>query len=126
MKQCILVFTAIFLIVLMNIVQINYLSKTSRYLLADIKELQNCVEREDYKKAYEAVESIEKTWASLKNGWRIFAERETINSIEDKIYGLKAYAKYEEQEELAAGADTLYNSINFAIENERLTFSNVL
>ena len=126
MKQGIMVVLVISLIIFMYFVQINYLTKTGKYLLADIKELENCIEREDYEKAEEAIEALEDTWDKLKTGWKIFAERENINSIEDKLHGLKAYAKYEEQEELAAGANMLYNSIKVAIENEKLTFSNVL
>lgn len=126
MKQGIIVIFVISLIIFMYFVQINYLTKTGKYLLSDIKELENCIEREDYEKAEEAIEALEDTWDKLKTGWKIFAERENINSIEDKLYGLKSYARYEEQEELAAGANMLYNSIKVAIENEKLTFSNVL
>lgn len=126
MKQYIIIGGALAIILLMNFWQASFLKQTSRYILTDINEIDNCVKREDYEAALIAIEGLEKTWEDVKAGWDIFGEHDDIEQISEHIQSIKVYAKYEDKEELANEYTLLIGIINHVIEAEQLNFSNVL
>lgn len=126
MKQYIIIVVAIAIIVLLNLCQVNYLSKTSRYMLTDINDVANCVEREDFEAALKGVYELENTWNSIRYGWDIFGEHNDIEEINKHIQSMKVYAKYQDKEELVNEYALLENAINHIIDTEKINFGNVL
>jgi len=126
MKQYIILAVAIFIIIVLNFWQTNFLKQTSRYILTDVNEIDNSVKREDYDSVLKSIEELEKTWNSVESGWDIFGEHDDIEQINEHIQSMKVYAKYEDKEELVNEYTLLASVINHIIESEKLNFSNVL
>jgi len=126
MKQYIILAVAIFIIIVLNFWQTNFLKQTSRYILTDVNEIDNSVKREDYDSVLKGIEELEKTWNSVESGWDIFGEHDDIEQINEHIQSMKVYAKYEDKEELVNEYTLLASVINHIIESEKLNFSNVL
>jgi len=126
MKQYIILALAILIIILLNIWQVTYLKNTSRYLLSDLSEIENCIKREDYESASLAITELENTWSIIKPGWDIFGEHDDIENINEHIASMKVYVKYENSEELDNENITLVNLIEHVIDSEKLNLSNVL
>ena len=62
MKQYIIIVVAILVILSLNFWQSSYLEDTSRYILADINEIDNSVQREDFDAALKGAYGLEDTW----------------------------------------------------------------
>lgn len=126
MKQGIIIFVALLVIILLNVWQVNYLKDTSKYMLTDINEIDNCVKREDFVSAVKGVEELEKTWNKVKSGWDVFGEHNDIEEMSKHIASMKVYAKHEEKEELINEYILFENLIQHVIESEELKLGNVL
>lgn len=126
MKEYIIICVALAIILALNFWQSTYLKDTSRYLLADINEIDNSVKREDFKAALKGAIALESTWDSVEFGWDIFGEHDDIEQISEHIESIKVYAEYQDREELTNEYILLKNLINHVIETEKISFSNVL
>ena len=126
MKQYVIISCALVFVILLNIVQCKYLENTRRYMLADIMDIQNSIDREDYIEAKKGVDELENTWKYIKPGWDIFGEHDDVQNISEHIASMKIYAIYNERTELAKENSVLESLINHVIESERLNISNVL
>jgi len=126
MKQYIIIGVAILIILALNFWQSSYLENTSRYILADINEIDNSVQREDFESALKGAYGLEDTWENVKNMWDIFGEHNDIEQISEHIESMKVYAKYQDKEELVNEYYLLQNLINHVVESEELKFGNVL
>ena len=126
MKQYIIISVSVLAILLLNFIQCRYLENTSRYILADIYDIQNSIEREDYDEIKKGVVELENTWNSVRPGWDIFGEHDDIEEISEHIASIKVYAKYNERTELAKENSVLERLINHVLESEKLHIGNVL
>jgi len=126
MKQCIIIASALLIVILLNFWQVDFFKTTSRYILTDINEIDNSVKREDYTAVLKGVAELEKTWEDVKSGWDIFGEHNDIEQISEHIESMKVYAKYQDKEELVNEYYLLQNLINHVVESEELKFGNVL
>ena len=126
MRQYIIVGVAMLLILILNFWQTSYLKETSRYLLSDINEVENSVNRRDFTAALKGAYALEKTWQSVQYMWDIFGEHNDIESITEHIESMKIYAKYENEEELVNEYTLLENVIYHIVESEQINFNNVL
>lgn len=126
MKQYIILGVALVIILLLSFWQTNFLKQTSRYILTDIKEIDNSVKREDFEAALIGIKELENTWKSIEHGWDIFGEHDDIEQINEHIHSMKVYAEYEDTEELVNEYTILESVISHVIESEQLNFSNVL
>lgn len=126
MKQYIIIAVALALILVLNFWQASYLNGTSKYLLADINEIDICVKRLDFTAALEASYQLKNTWNDLQHMWDILGEHSDVERITEHIESIKVYAKYEDKEELVNEYTLLENLINHVVEAEQVNFSNVL
>lgn len=126
MKQIIIIGVALTIIILLNCLQSSYLEKTSRYLLTDINEIDNCVKRKDFDAAYNGVEELELNWDMVKDRWDIFCDHDDVKEMTERVASVKVYARYQDTEELVNEYTLLEELIKHIIEAERLSFSNVL
>lgn len=126
MKQYIIIGVSLILILLLNFWQNSYLEETSRYMLADINEIENSVNKLDFKSALNGAYELEQTWHSIEVGWDIFAEHGDVEGIKEHIESIKVYSKHEDKEELVNEYTLLENLINHIIKGEKVTYGNVL
>ncbi len=126
MKQYLVLAMALSVIILLNIWQTNFLNKTSKYILADINDIENSVKRKDYETVLKGIRELENTWNIVESGWDIFGEHNDIEEINERIESMKVYAAYQDIEELANECKLLENIIKHVIESEKLNIGNVL
>lgn len=126
MKQIIIIAVALVLIIVLNVWQISYLKNTSKYILTDINDIKNSLNREDFEAVKRGVKELEKTWNMVKSGWDICGQHDDIENINKYIQSMKVYALYEEKINLSNECALFENEINHVIENESISFSNVL
>ena len=126
MKQYIIIGVAMFIILALNFWQANYLKDTSRYLLSDVNEIENCVKREDFEAALSGANELEKTWNDVQYMWDIFGEHDDVELITEHIKSIKVYSQYKDTEELVNEYTLLESLINHVVEAEQVNFSNVL
>lgn len=126
MKQYIILAVSILCIIILNVYQINYLCDTSRYILTDINDIQNSLERKDSKAVKEGIDNLEDTWKKIKNGWDIFGEHDDVEKINEHIASIKVYYEYDEKTDLVNEICVLERLITHVVEAEKLDFGNVL
>ena len=126
MKQYIVIGVAILIILALNFWQTSYLKDTSRYLLSDINDIQNSVNRGDFESIVTGANGLEKTWNNVQYMWDVFGEHDDIEKITEHIKSIKVYAKYKNTEEIVNEYTLLESLINHVVEAEQIDFSNVL
>ena len=126
MKQYIIIGIAIIVILCLNFLQSSYLEDTSRYILADIKEIENSVQREDFDAALKGAYGLEDTWKNVQNIWDIFGEHNDVERVTEHIDSIKVYAKYEDKEELVNEYTLLEGLIKHIIDAEQVNIGNIL
>ena len=126
MKQYITIGVALFIIILLNFWQSNYLKETSMYILADINEIDNSVKRLDFDAALSGAYALEKTWEDIQNIWDIFGEHNDVERVTEHIDSIKVYAKYQDKEELVNEYTLLEGLVNHIIDAEQVNIGNIL
>lgn len=126
MKQYVIVILAVVLIILLNIYQINYLESSSRYILSDLEDIKNAINRNDYEEVYLSTTQLKETFKNVESGWDIFGEHDDIKQINEHISRMLVYARYKEESDLAMEIANLETLITHVINAEKLSFSNVL
>lgn len=126
MKQYIIIGVAMLIILALNFWQSSYLKDTSRYILADINEIDNSVKRLDFDAALSGAYGLEKTWESVQHIWDIFGEHNDVERVTEHIDSIKVYAKYKDKEELVNEYTLLEGLIKHIIDAEQLNIGNIL
>ena len=126
MKQYIIIVVAILVILSLNFWQSSYLEDTSRYLLADINEIDNSVQRQDFEAALKGAYGLEDTWKNVQNMWDIFGEHNDVERVTEHIDSIKVYAKYADKEELVNEYTLLEGLIKHIIDAEQINIGNIL
>lgn len=125
MKQWIVIIVSCALILSLNFCQCKYLKSTGNYLLADITDIENALNRKDYVSCSKSILELENTWRSVENIWDIFGEHDDIESVEEAIQSMKVYVANEEDTELANEYTLLETRIKNVINTEKLAFKNI-
>lgn len=126
MKQFCILMTALLLIIGLHIFQNEYLERTSKYLLTDLKSLELALRREDFEEAKQLASELNKTWTGLQKYWDSFGEHDSVEDITESISTLENYIKLKEKEEAIIEANNIKSNIHFVLEGERVTIGNVL
>ena len=126
MKQVIIVSSVLVLIILLNIYQINFLETTSRYILADLEDIKNGLNRKDFDSVFESTKELKETFKNIEAGWDIFGEHDDVKDINQNISRMIVYAKHKEESDLDMEIANLESLISHVVNAEKLSFSNVL
>ena len=126
MKQFVIVILALVIIVLLYFYQINFLETTSRYILADIEDITNAINRKDFDAVYESTKELRETFKNVEAGWDIFGEHDDVKQINENISRILVYAKYKKESDLSMEIANLEALITHVVNAEKLSFSNVL
>jgi len=125
MKQWIIIIVALGLIIGFNAWQSTFLENTSRYILTDINEVKIAGLRNDEAEVKNAVNALEDTWESVKIGWDIFAEHDSVEEIEESVAKIKACVELGEVNLLLIENDILKGRVERIVDMESFKFSNV-
>lgn len=125
MKQFCILITALLLIIGLHVFQNQYLERTSKFLLTDLKSIDLSLRREDFEDAKKEVENLNKTWKGLQEYWDSFGEHDSIEEITESISSLENYIKLEEKTESIIEANNVKSNIYFVLQGEKVTIGNV-
>lgn len=126
MKQYIILFGTIFLVIALHIFQSHYFKKTSRYIFTDLNDIENAINRNDFERAKLSFKELQSTWKNVKCGWDSFAEHDDIGQIENNIYNLEIYIKQMESTDSIIGISNIRHLLDHVMETEKLKINNIL
>jgi len=125
MKQYIILISAIVLIIGLNILQTNYLKKTSEEILDNINNIKVSLNNEEYDLAYNEILDLEKNWESKRNGWDILTEHDDVEEFESCLTSLKEFTRSHNLSESLSENAKLKQRIEHILENESLSFATI-
>lgn len=126
MKQYIILFSSLILVVTLHLFQINYLEKTSKYFLTDIGDTTQALLREDFEEAKKSASEVEYTWNSIKDGWDSLGEHDDVGQISLYISNLSLYTRQYEKTDALSETENIKHTINHIIQSEKLRLGNIL
>ncbi len=125
MRQYIILFIAIVIIVFGGIFEIKYLEKSVTFFSSEIDYIQNAIENENYSLASEQLQNTTNSWNIKKKIWDIFVNNEDINEIEESLAELKANINFKEKEESGAIVGRLKAKISLILQRQEIKIENI-
>jgi len=125
MKQLLILLVTLAIIIIPGIWEISYLKESSNYFLADINNLYQTVQREDYELADKESKDIKKTWEKIEKVWSLFIDDRKMEDIEEELVSFVSYIESKERIELKASYDRLKSSVREISEYECLNVENI-
>lgn len=126
MKQYIILFSSLILVVALHLFQINYLEETSKYFLTDVGDTTQALLREDFEEAKKSASEVEYTWNSIKDGWDSLGEHDDVGQISLYISNLSLYTRQYEKTDALSETENIKHAINHIIQSEKLRLGNIL
>ncbi len=126
MKQGIIMFLCLIIIVGGGIAEIKYLENTSNYLKADINYIDNMIENENYEEALNQIEIVDKNWYNTEMIWNIFLINDEIDDLTEALTELKEYIEYENEEECRIAIEKLKAYSELVVRRQRIRIDNIL
>ncbi|MEG2711584.1 MAG: DUF4363 family protein [Clostridia bacterium] len=106
--------------------EINYMNRTSQYLLADSNHIKNYILSDNIKAATVHVNSLEDTWESMNSVWDMISDRDDIDEIEIAIDELRNYIISGNKEEALVSADVLKRYVRQVVEKKEIILDNIM
>ncbi len=126
MKQIIIMFLCLTIIIGGGIAEIRYLENTSNYLMADINYIDNMIENENYEEALNQIEIVNNNWDNTEMIWNIFLINDELDDITEALTELKEYIKYENEEESRIAVEKLRAYSELVVRRQRILIDNIL
>lgn len=125
MRQYIILFIAISLIISMYLIQINYLKETKGYLNSDIYEIEMYVNQNNYIKAKKSVNTLKEDFLNYKDSWDAYANHDDVGDITEYICTIDKYIDLEEKPDILVNIACLSNKLNHVLDSEKIKLSNI-
>ena len=125
MKQWIIIVVALALIIGFNYLQATFLENTSKDVLAGIEEIKNAGRNNDRKAMAQAVDRLNITWSKVNIGWDIFAEHDSVESVEESIAKIKGCLELDEINIMLIENDILREKVKRIVDMEKFKLVNV-
>lgn len=125
MKQVLILLITLSLIIITGLWEISYLKESSNYFLADISNLYQTAEREDYELAKTESKDIKKTWKKIEKTWAMFIDDNKMEEIEEELVSFVSYIDSRDKVEMHASYERLKNSVKDISEYESLNAENI-
>ena len=125
MKQILILLITLAIIIIPGIWEISYLKESSNYFLADISNLYQMSQREEYELAKTESKSVRETWDKIEKTWALFIDDRKMEDIEEELVSFVSYIDSKDKAETRASYDRLKNSIKDIAVYERLNAENI-
>ena len=125
MKQWIIFVLALGLIIGFNYLQATFLENTSKDVLFSIEELKIAGSNNDRIAMAQAVDKLNKTWGKVNVGWDIFAEHDSVESVEESIAKIKGCFELDEIKIMLIENDILREKVKRIVDMEKFKLVNV-
>lgn len=126
MKQYIILFCTIILVIVLHILQARYLERTSRYMLTDLNDIEIAIERKDFDSAKSSAEELQSTWKNIKSGWDSFGEHDDVGEIANSVENLQVCIAQIEATDSMVYISNIRHLLKHVIESEQLRMHNIL
>lgn len=125
MKQILILLVTLAIIIISGMWEISYLKESSHYFLADINNLYQTAQREEYEIAKEEGKAIKKTWEKIEKTWALFIDDRKMEDIEEELISFVSYIDSKDRIEIKASYDRLKNNVKDISEYECLNAENI-
>ena len=125
MKQWIIIVLALGLIIGFNYLQSTFLENTSKEVLFSIEELKIAGSNNDRIAMAQAVDRLNKTWEKVNTTWDIFAEHDSVESLEESIIKINASLELDEVNIMLIENEILKGKVKRIVDMEKIKFVNV-
>ena len=127
MKEVLIIFLIILIIVLGSIFICKYLNKTSRNIIGDLERLKDDINRKESSKTelIKNAENIKQKWNDMKEKWSNIVLHQEIDSIEASIVRLKSRIEIGKQNEAIEDIETTIFLIKHIKEKEEMSWKNI-
>jgi len=125
MKQILILLVTLAIIIIPGLWEISYLKESSNYFLADINNLYQISQREEYQLAKTEAESVKETWNKIEKTWALFIDDRKMYDIEEELISFVSYIESKDEIETNASYNRLKNSIKEISEYECLNAENI-
>ena len=125
MKQILVLIITLAIIIISGIWEISYLKESSHYFLADISNLYQTAQREEYEIAKEEGKTIKKTWEKIEKTWALFIDDRKMEDIEEELVSFVSYIESKDKVEIHASYQRLKNNVKDIAEYECLNAENI-
>jgi len=125
MKQILILLITLAIIIIPGVWEISYLKESSHYFLADISNLYQTVQREDYERAKEEAKDIKRTWEKIEKTWALFIDDRKMEDIEEELISFVSYIESNDKVEIKTSYDRLKNNVKDIAEYECLNAENI-
>ena len=125
MKQLLILLITLAIIIISGIWEISYLKESSHYFLADISNLYQIAQRENYELAKKEGKNIKKTWEKIEKTWALFIDDRKMEDIEEELVSFVSYIDSQDKTEIHASYERLKNNVKDIAEYECLNAENI-
>ena len=127
MKEIILIFLILTIIVFSSIYICNYLRNTSKPIVDDLEELEYIIMKEDISKEelIKRADNIKQKWNDINRKWSNIVLHQEIDAIETSLLKIKAKIEVGEKEEGIEDIKTAIFLLNHISEKEKLSIKNI-
>ena len=91
-----------------------------------VEQILTAADREDWQSCRNQLDCFLNHWETDKKWFAVFIHHEEMDFINEALYEIEMYIRYEKQAETAAKANVLKILLEHIPENERLTPENIL
>lgn len=125
MKQILILVITLAIIIIPGLWEISYLKESSNYFLADISNLYQITQREEYDLAKIESKSVRETWSKIEKTWALFIDDRKMEDIEEELVSFVSYIESKDKIEIKASYDRLKNNVKDIAEYECLNAENI-
>ncbi len=132
MKQILVIFITLAIILGLNFIQYSFLKDSSSLLISKINNVEDSIVNEENIEDIQAKEKeLEQLWSKKELGYGIFCEHDAVETIKESISNICRYIFLLTEEEtvkphLLIECNTLKERIEKVVESEKLKLTNVL
>ena len=115
----------IILIIGCGIIQLNYLSTTSRYLISDANYIENLVKNDNFKEAKKHMEKLNSTWDHMNSIWCIFIHHNETEDLKEYMVSLEKSIELENKESTYLASSQIINKLENIVRKQNVLMENV-
>jgi hypothetical protein len=103
----------------------NYLENSTKYLLSELYEVEQHINKNEWDIAYQKVLNLNKDWEKTENMWSLFINHHEIDSIAVSLKTANEYIKTKDKTQTLGALSSLKHYISHIPEMEYVNLKNI-
>lgn len=125
MRQSIVFFIVLLLVILFGFWELSYLDESSKYFMSDINNTYQTAMRGEYSVAENEGKNIKEMWKNLRKTWALFINDGEIDRIDESITSFVSCIKTQSDDDIVKEYYVLISQIKHAVEFQKVKVENV-